>query len=150
LVLAGALAGASLYVTWISGWPAAVRSSPESTNLAVLAHHPAPVRSAAQACALVLDKPQGFFEDVGQVSVVYTANSEASPAGGGVWVADVRAKAINWNHSVPPGYRPPRLPDTDFEQVLVPTTGSSPSAGECRCSTLLAGMGKPVVFGPDC
>jgi hypothetical protein len=50
-----------------------------------------------------------------------------------VWVVEVHAKAIHWNHSVPSGYKPPAQPDTDYSVVLNARTGYASDQGECAC-----------------
>jgi hypothetical protein len=125
---------------------------------------PAPIRSAAQACALVAEGAGSFFTHVESVSVVYTTNAQAGlngtssassttstiPPGGKIWAVDVHARSINWNHSVPPDYKPPLLPSTDYRVFIEPATGDVAGRAECRCSTLLAGMGAPVILPPNC
>lgn len=66
-----------------------------------------------------------------------------------VWVVEVHAKAINWNHGVPAGYHP--QPDTDYSVVMNAQTGRGSDSGECRCWPLpLSTVGTTVSLPPDC
>jgi hypothetical protein len=68
-----------------------------------------------------------------------------------VWVVEVHAKAVNWNHSVPPGYKPPKEPNTDFSVVMNARTGVSTDMGECRCWPLpLSTVGNLISLPPNC
>ena len=123
-------------------------------------------RSAQQACHIVVwGNGSGFFTDVEQIHLLLTTYAKGEPvesgsgpnSGGGmppdtlVWVVEVHAKAINWNHSVPSGYKPPAEPSTDFSVVMNATTGDSTDRRECRCWPLpQSTVGKVVSLPPDC
>ncbi len=107
---------------------------------------PAGVMSAARACRQVIDRAsRGFFTRVERVHLVLTTYAKGEPAESRgdistgmpprtlVWVVEVHAKAINWNHSVPPGYQPPARPDTDYSVVMNARTGLVTDSGECIC-----------------
>lgn len=125
---------------------------------------PPGVMPAAQACRLVVGKADsGFFTDPEQVHLVLTSYAKGEPveAQGDissgmapqtlVWVVEVHAKAINWNHSVPPGYKPPAQPDTDYSVVMNARTGYVSDAGECRCWPLpLSTVGTVVSLPATC
>jgi hypothetical protein len=124
---------------------------------------PAGVMSAARACHLVVAKEPGFYTGVEQVHLVLTTYGKGEPVESGgdissgmgqqtlVWVVEVHAKAINWNHSVPAGYKPPKQPDTDFSTVMNARTGMRTDAGECRCWPLPLGtVGTLVSLPPTC
>ncbi len=119
---------------------------------------------AAQACRLVVGKAvPGFFTSPEQVHLVLTTYAKGEPVesqgdiSGGmppqtlVWVVEVHAKAIHWDHSVPPGYKPPAKPDTDFSVVLNARTGYVSDQGECTCWPLpLSKAGAMVSLPPKC
>jgi hypothetical protein len=76
-----------------------------------------------------------------------------------VWVVEVHAKAINWNHSeplvtIPHGHpttttTPP--PDTDYSVVMNAQTGRGTDSGECRCWPLpLSKVGTVVSLPAEC
>jgi hypothetical protein len=125
---------------------------------------PRGVISAAQACRLVVGKAStGFLTDPEQVHLVLTSYAKGEPVesqgdiSGGmppqtlVWVVEVHAKAINWDHSTPPGYKPPAQPDTDFSVVLNARTGQASDTGECACWPLpLSKVGTVVSLPPKC
>ena len=68
-----------------------------------------------------------------------------------VWVVEVHAKAIHWDHSVPSGYKPPAQPDTDFSVVMNARTGYVSDQGECTCWPLpLSNAGTVVSLPPTC
>jgi hypothetical protein len=68
-----------------------------------------------------------------------------------VWVVEVHAKAIHWDHSVPSGYQPPAQPYTDYSVVLNARTGLVSDQGECRCWPLpLSQAGTVVSLPPEC
>jgi hypothetical protein len=68
-----------------------------------------------------------------------------------VWVVEVHAKAINWDHSVPSGYQPPTRPDTDYSVVMNARTGRVTDRGECACWPLpLSKAGTVVSLPPEC
>ncbi|MBV9095424.1 MAG: hypothetical protein JO132_16365 [Streptosporangiaceae bacterium] len=117
--------------------------------------------SAAHACKLIVaGASPGFFAGPEQVHLVFTtyARGEAVEAQGEistampprtlVWVVEVHATAINWNHSVPPGYQPPARPYTDYSVVLNARTGQASDQGECRCWPLLLSKAGTVVSLP--
>ncbi len=125
---------------------------------------PRGVMTAAQACMTVLGKAdRGFFTDPEQVHLVLTSYAKGEPAESGgdistgmppqtlVWIVEVHAKAINWDHSVPPGYQGPAHPDTDYSVVMNARTGYVPDQGECACWPLpLSTAGTLVSLSPKC
>jgi hypothetical protein len=144
---------------------------------------PPGVMSAAQACRQVVGRaPRGFFAGAEQVHLVLTTYAKGEPveAQGDishgmpsqtlVWVVEVHARAINWDHSTPavagsqssaagpgsqssagPGSRPPARPDTDYSVVLNARTGYVSDQGECTCWPLpLSQVGTVVSLPPQC
>jgi hypothetical protein len=125
---------------------------------------PAGVMPAVRACRLVVDKAnRGFFIRVERVHLVLTTYARGEPVESQgdistgmppralVWVVEVHAKAINWNHSVPAGYHPPRLAYTDYSVVMNARTGLVTDQGECRCWPLpLSKVGTVVSLPPKC
>ena len=107
-------------------------------------------------------RSSGFFTDIKQVRLVLTTYARGlavesgaikpeSPPGDLVWVVEVHAKSINWNHSVPRGYKPPKLPADDYSVVMNAHTGVSTDRGECRCWPLpLEQLGPVVRFSSSC
>ena len=97
------------------------RGSPRSAGTsASTAALPLGVMPAARACRLVTGRaPRGFFTDIERVQLVLTTYatgepiesrgdiSSGMPSGTLVWVVEIHAKAVNWNHSVQAGYVPP-------------------------------------------
>jgi hypothetical protein len=71
-----------------------------------------------------------------------------------VWVVEVHAKAINWDHSVPSvpsGYKAPAQTDTDYSVVMNARTGDVSDQGECTCWPLpLSKVGMVVSLPPNC
>jgi len=131
------------------------------------AHAGSPARGvllAAQACKLVVGKaPPGFLAGPEQVHLVLTTYAKGEPVESRgdissgmppqalVWVVEVHAKAIHWNHSVPPGYKPSAQPDTDYSVVLNARTGYVSDQGECACWPLpLSSAGTVVSLPPKC
>lgn len=137
---------------------------------------PPGVMSAARACRLVLGRAaQGFFIHVEQVHLVLTSYAKGEPVESQgdissgmppdtlVWVVEVHAKAIHWDHSAPsaplapasqgapsPARQSPQ-PDTDFSVVMNARTGSVSDAGECTCWPLPLGRLGPVIsLSPSC
>jgi hypothetical protein len=124
---------------------------------------PPGVMLAARACRLVIGKANsGFFTDPEQVHLVLTSYAKGEPVesqgdiSGGmppqtlVWVVEVHAKAVNWDHSTPPGYKP-GPPDTDFSVVMNAKTGAASDQGECDCWPLpLSTVGSVVSLPPTC
>ena len=120
--------------------------------------------SAAQACRAVVDeKPSDFFTQVEQVDLVMSTYAKGEPVESDgdishgmppttpVWVVEVHAKAINWNHSAPFGYKPPKEPDNDYSVVMNATTGGVTDSGECRCwPRPLHELGTVVSMSADC
>ena len=100
---------------------------------------------------VVGNRPSGFYEDVEQVHLVLTNYSKGEPVESEgdvshgmppdtlVWVVEVHAKAINWNHSEAAGPPPlpgqqttsttAPLPDTDYSVVMNARTGRSTDSG---------------------
>jgi hypothetical protein len=125
---------------------------------------PPGVMSAAQACRLVVGKADsGFFTGPEQVHLVLTSYAKGEPVESQgdisfgmppqtlVWIVEVHAKAINWDHSVPADYKPPAQPDTDYSVVLNARTGYVSDAGECTCWPLpLSKAGTVVSLAPKC
>jgi len=120
--------------------------------------------SAARACRQVIDRAnRGLFIRVERVHLVLTTYAKGEPAESQgdissgmpprtlVWVVEVHAKAINWDHSVPVGYQPPKRPDTDYSVVMNARTGRVTDQGECRCWPLpLSKVGIVVSLPPKC
>jgi hypothetical protein len=125
--------------------------------------------SARHACQLVVKRSsKGFFTDVERVHLVLTTYARGGPVESEgdissgmppqtrVWVVEVHAKAINWNHSAPfsqPAGRSAKhqLPDTDYSVVMNAMTGHVTDSGECRCWPLpLSTVGTPVSLPPAC
>ena len=136
-------------------------TSPAAHNTSTTSSLPPGVMSAQEACHIVVG--YRFYTDVEQIHLVLTTYAKGEPVESGgdissgmpndtlVWVAEVHAKAINWNHSVPSGYKPPAKPSTDFSVVMNAMTGNSTDRGECRCWPLpLSTVGTVVSLPPDC
>ena len=125
---------------------------------------PPGVISATQACRQVIGKaPKGFFTGPKRVHLVLTTYAKGEPIESQgdissgmppralVWVVEVHARAIHWNHSVPPGYQPPARPYTDYSVVMNARTGRISDLGECRCWPLpLSKAGTAVSLPPHC
>lgn len=125
---------------------------------------PRGVISATQACRLVIGKAgPGFFTGLERVHLVLTtyAKGESAESQGDistgmspralVWVVEVHAEAIHWDHSVPPGYQLPARPDTDYSVVMDARAGRVSDAGECTCWPLpLSKAGTVVSLPPEC
>ena len=125
---------------------------------------PRGVMSAVQACRQILGKSgRGFFTGPEQVHLVLTTYAKGEPIESKgdisfgmpsqtlVWVVEVHAKAINWDHSVPAGYKAPAQPDTDFSVVMNARTGFVSDQGECTCWPLpLSKVGSVVSLPPKC
>jgi hypothetical protein len=152
---------------WMIPIPVLLLSACGQSQAATNAHAsslPPGVMSAAQACRLTVGKADsGFFTDPEQVHLVLTTYAKGEPVesqgdiSGGmpaqtlVWVVEVHAKAINWDHSVPPGYKAPAQPDTDYSVVMNAKTGESSDQGECTCWPLpLSTVGTLVSLSPKC
>lgn len=120
--------------------------------------------SAVDACRLVIGRnPRDFFQGVEGVHLVLTTYSKGEPVESGgdiasgmpsgtqVWVVEVHAHKINWNHGGPSGFKPPQQPYTDFSVVMNARTGTSTDSGECRCWPLPLGkVGDLISLPPDC
>jgi hypothetical protein len=120
--------------------------------------------SAVDACRVVVgNHPAPFFEGIEQIHLVLTTYGKGEPVESQgdissgmppdtlVWVVEIHAKRINWNHSVPFGYKPPKEPDTDFSVVMNAQTGLRTDSGECRCWPLpLDRVGLLVSLPPNC
>jgi len=125
---------------------------------------PRGVMPAAQACRLVIGKASpGFFTGPERVHLVLTTYAKGEPVESQgdissgmppqtlVWVVEVHAKAIHWDHSVPAGYKQPARPDTDYSVVMNARTGYVSDQGECTCWPLpLSEAGAVVSLPPDC
>ena len=122
------------------------------------------VMSAAQACRLVVGKAgPGFFTGPEQVHLVLTTYAKGEPVESQgdissgmppqtlVWVVEVHARAIHWDHSVPSGYKPTAQPDTEYSVVMNARTGYVSDHGECTCWPLpLSEVGIVVSLPPTC
>jgi hypothetical protein len=113
------------------------------------------------ACREVVDASMpGFFTGVEAVHVVLTTLEKAMQIGGDspgqnqnrlVWLVDVHAKAVHWNHSVPAGYHQSGSLPTDFSAILNASTGRGLGGGECNCwPQPLWTVGEMISFPPDC
>ena len=125
---------------------------------------PPGVMSAAHACKQVVGKASpGFISGPKQVHLVLTTYAKGEPVESQgdissgmpprtlVWVVEVHAKAIHWDHSVPAGYTPPARPDTDYSVVMNARTGKVTDQGECTCWPLpLSKVGTVVSLPPEC
>ena len=125
---------------------------------------PRGVMPAAQACRLVAGKAgPGFFTGPEQVHLVLTTYAKGEPVESQgdissgmppqtlVWVVEVHARAIHWDHSAPSGYKPPAQPDTDYSVVMNARTGYVSDQGECACWPLpLSKVGAVVSLPPTC
>jgi hypothetical protein len=153
------------------GQPAghATEAAARATDAATL---PPGAMSAAKACRLVVGKASpGFFSHPEQVHLVLTSYAKGEPVesqgdiSGGmppqtlVWVVEVHAKAINWDHSAPAAAGPggsavtpsAAPPATDFSVVMNARTGYVWDQGECRCWPLPLGtVGTLVSLPPAC
>jgi hypothetical protein len=118
---------------------------------------PPGVMSAPQACRLVTGRePRGFFTHIEQVHLVLTTYAKGEPIESQgdistgmaprtlVWVVEVHARAVHWNHSAPasvPASTPSRAAAqaravpvyTDYSVVINARTGYGSDAGECNC-----------------
>ena len=122
------------------------------------------VMPAARACRLVVSKaPPGFFTRPERVHLVLTTYAKGEPVESQgdissgmpprtlVWVVEVRARAVHWDHSAPSGYRSPARPDTDYSVVMNARTGQVSDQGECTCWPLpLSTVGAVVSLPPEC
>jgi hypothetical protein len=125
---------------------------------------PAGVMSATQACKHVIGQgPKEFFTGPKRVHLVLTTYAKGEPIQSQgdissgmppealVWVVEVHAKAIHWDHSVPAGYQAPARPYTDFSVVMNARTARLSDEGECRCWPLpLWKAGRVVSLPPEC
>ena len=125
---------------------------------------PRGVMPAAQACRLVAGKAgPGFFTGPEQVHLVLTTYAKGEPVESQgdissgmppetlVWVVEVHARAIHWDHSVPSGYKPTAQPDTEYSVVMNARTGYVSDHGECTCWPLpLSEVGIVVSLPPTC
>ena len=144
------------------------RTLPSEVSVECVAADTAPAAgmlTAAQACRKVVKAAgKGFFTGVQQVHLVYTTYGKGEPAesqgdisytvpaGTAVWVVEVHAKAVHWDHSTPAGYTPPARPYTDYSVVMNARTGQVTDAGECfSCWPLpLSTAGAVVSLPPQC
>jgi hypothetical protein len=140
--------------------PASSTARPAST-LASAAARPPGVIPAARACGLVVGRePRGFFTRVEQVHLVLTTYAQGEPIeaqgdisagmppGTMVWVVEIHAEAIHWDHSTPAGYVAPAQPYTDYSVVMNARTGQVTDSGECRCWPLPLGQAGPLISLP--
>jgi len=150
--------------------PAGTR--PESGHAATsIVTLPPGVMPATRACRLVTGRePRGFFTDIEQVHLVLTTYAKGEPIesqgdistgmapGTLVWVVEVHARAIHWNHSTPalapstataPAHAVPAF--TDYSVVMDARTGYGSDAGECNCWPLpLWQAGTLISLPADC
>ena len=136
-------------------------SKPGGSSTTTLPRVPPGVISPVDACREVADTSRpGFFTDVEAVHVVLTTLEKAMQIGGDspgqhqdrlVWLVEVHAKAVNWNHSVPANYHQSGPPSTDFSAILDARTGRGIGAGECDCwPQPLGTIGEMIAFPPRC
>jgi hypothetical protein len=138
--------------------PSALASSSSTTTSL-----PVGVLTATQACTAVVDGyPSGFYIGVKQVHLVLTTYAKGEPVESQgdispehpdtlVWIVEVHAKAIHWDHSVPRGYRPPKQPPDDYSVVMDAYSGNVSDSGECTCWPLpLHTLGPVVSLPPTC
>lgn len=125
---------------------------------------PAGVMSATHACRQVIKKaPKGFFTRPKRVHLVLTTYAKGEPIQSQgdissglppqalVWIVEVHASAIHWNHGGPAGYQAPARPYTDYSVVMNARTGRVSDQGECNCWPLpLWKAGKVVSLAPEC
>jgi hypothetical protein len=125
---------------------------------------PPGVMSAARACRLVVGKAgRGFLSSPERVHLVLTTYAKGEPVESQgdistgmpprtlVWVVEVHARAVHWDHSVPSGYKSPARPGTDYSVVLNARTGYVSDQGECTCWPLpLSAVGTLVSLPPEC
>ena len=125
---------------------------------------PRGVMSATRACRLVVGKASpGFLTSPERVHLVLTTYAKGEPVESQgdistgmppqtlVWVVEIHAKAIHWDHSVPSGYQLPARPATDYSVVMDARTGQVSDAGECTCWPLpLSKAGTVVSLSPEC
>jgi hypothetical protein len=129
-------------------------ATPESGSAVTLAVTlPPGVMPATQACRLVTgQEPRGFFTDIEQVHLVLTTYAKGEPIESQgdistgmaprdlVWVVEVHARAIHWDHSAPAlapstaAAQARAVPaGTDYSVVINARTGYGSDAGECNC-----------------
>ena len=136
-------------------------SKPGGSSTTTLPRVPPGVISSVDACRGVVDASRpGFFTGAEAVHVVLTTLEKAMQIGGDspgqdqdrlVWLVEVHAKAVNWNHSVPAHYHQSGPPPTDFSAILDARTGRGLGRGECDCwPQPLGTIGEVIVFPPDC
>ena len=65
-----------------------------------------------------------------------------------MWVVEVHATAIHWNHGVPAGYQAPARPYADFSVVMNLRTARVSDERACRCWLLPLGRAGTVVNVP--
>jgi len=125
---------------------------------------PRGVMPAARACRLVVGKASpGFLTSPERVHLVLTTYAKGEPVESQgdisigmppatlVWVVEVHARTIHWNHGVPSGYKPPTRSGTDYSVVMDARTGSVSDQGECACWPLpLSKAGTRVSLPPEC
>jgi hypothetical protein len=163
----GKVAMAGTRAMWIGGLLVATSLASAGCGSAVSGPSsslPTGVMPAARACRQVIGTAKrGFFIRVERVHLVLTTYSKGEPVESQgdissgmpprtlVWVVEVHAKAINWDHGGPPGYQPPKRPDTDYSVVMNARTGLVTDQGECRCWPLpLSKVGTVVSLPPSC
>jgi hypothetical protein len=136
-------------------------SMPEGSSTTTLPQVPPGVISSVDACREVVDASRpGFFTGVEAVHLVLTTREKAMRIGGDspgqdqnrlVWLVEVHAKVVNWNHSVLGRYDRSGPPPTDFSAILDARTGRSLGAGECDCwPQPLRTIGEVIAFPRGC
>jgi hypothetical protein len=129
-------------------------ATPESGNKVTPAVTVPPgVMPATHACRLVIGRePRGFFTHIEQVHLVLTTYAKGEPVESQgdistgmaprtlVWVVEVHARAVHWDHSAPalaPSTATAQAnaapADTDYSVVINARTGYGSDAGECSC-----------------
>jgi hypothetical protein len=152
---------ATALITGCGQGASSVSGGPRPAGTLEAAARPAGAMPAVRACRLVIGREApGFFTRIERVHLVFTTYakgepiesqgdiSHGMPSGTLVWVVEVHAKAINWDHSTPGGYVPPAQPDTDYSVVMNARTGQVTDSGECRCWPLPLGQAGPLVSLP--
>jgi len=120
------------------------------------------VMSPIQACErIVFREPRGFFSRAERVHLVLTTYAEGEPVQSRgdistgvppstlVWIVEVHARAVHWDHSVPAGAE--MVSDRDYSVVMNARTGRITAAGECNCWPLpLQTVGRLVSLPARC
>lgn len=147
-------------------WTSSARQGPSSATSVSQSSVALPraMMSAVDACRLVVGRhPSKFFQGTERVHLVLTTYAKGEPVESGgdistgmpprtlVWVVEIHAKRINWDHSVPSGYKSSEQPYTNFSVVMNARTGVGTDSGECRCWPLPLGtLGNLISLPPNC